>query len=118
MALPLIAILVGLIALGVLVSVVAVYRQRKGQVDTNYRALCIMGIAWLPVGIATRNPGLWGMGIIFLFVGLANRDKWKDEKKWSDLTPVERRTKLILVAVLGVLLVASLAAFFWMRRPS
>ena len=43
-----------------------------------------MGITFLPMGfilmISIKNPGFMGitaLGIIYMFIGLANRDKWK-----------------------------------------
>ena len=45
-----------------------------------------MGVCFFPLGIplfiATENPGLMGfsiLGIIYMSIGLANRDKWKDD---------------------------------------
>ena len=49
---------------------------------TNYRALFVIGITFLGAGTAlgaSVNMALFGltaMGIIFMAIGLANRDKW------------------------------------------
>lgn len=64
-------------------------RERKaGEVD--YRAFLIMGIAFLPTGLAmmivyllTELPfeiglPLFALGLACLIVGLVNRDKWKE----------------------------------------
>jgi hypothetical protein len=63
---------------------VFIWKKRVGIGDRepDYRVFFIIGLAFFPIGIATRNPGLWGMGLIFLILGVANRDKWelKDEK--------------------------------------
>jgi hypothetical protein len=55
--------------------------------EPDYRVFFIMGICFLPVGIplwiVTNNPGLLGissLGIIYLSIGLANRDKWEKNK--------------------------------------
>jgi hypothetical protein len=112
MSIPIIAIAVGLVALGLLLVAIAVYRHREGRGEPNYRALFAMGIIWLPVGIAMGNPGLWGMGFVFLIIGLVNRDKWGEERKWSDLSPTERRIKLVLLFGLTLLLIVGIAFYF------
>ena len=52
--------------------------------EPNYQAFFAIGIIWLPVGVVfmlTINPGLgiafMGMGVVYLAIGLVNRDKWK-----------------------------------------
>jgi hypothetical protein len=50
---------------------------------TNYRALFVIGITFLGAGTALAasvNSGFYGltaMGLIFMIIGLANRDKWE-----------------------------------------
>lgn len=81
---------VGMIVLGVSVLVIllgaVVWKIRKGNSpgEVNYKAFFILGIVFLPVGvtlsISTKNPGLLGisgLGVAYLAIGLANRDKWK-----------------------------------------
>jgi hypothetical protein len=48
----------------------------------NYFALFVIGITFVGAGtaLAITNPGFYGitaMGIIFMVIGLANRDKWE-----------------------------------------
>jgi hypothetical protein len=108
-----VAVLVGLLGLGLLVVVFVVKSKRGEALTTDYRALAVMGMIWVPVGVAIGNPGLWTVGVIFLVTGLVNRDKWKEQKAWSDLSMVERRTRLVLLVGLALLLVVGLAVFFW-----
>ena len=80
----------------VLVGVVALMlfwkRRREGkQSEPNYRAFLMMGTVWFPVGLASMiifflldvsfvvGLPLMVMGIIYLLIGLANRDKWERE---------------------------------------
>jgi len=95
------------------VLVVAIaYNRIKGQkVKPDYRVFFTLGIMWLPIGIATDNPGLWGMGAIFMILGLANRKKWKEEPKWSELSPERRRIRLIIIGGMTVLLLVGILAF-------
>lgn len=65
----------------------------------------------LPVGIATGNPGLWGMGAVLMVFGLANRDKWSEKPNWSELSPKRRGFKLIIMAGLTVLLLVSILVY-------
>jgi len=69
---------------GMVTAFIVVKRKKAGCTrEPDYRGLFIMGICFLPIGIplwiATGNPGLMGisaLGIIYLSIGLAKRDKW------------------------------------------
>lgn len=105
------SILIGIAIFGLLIGVV-VYNKNKGQkIEPDYRVFFSLGIMWLPIGIATDNPGLWGMGAIFMILGLANRKKWKEEPKWSELSPERRRIRLIIIGGMTVLLLVGILAF-------
>jgi hypothetical protein len=59
-------------------------QDSKEEPGTNYQVLFVLGITFLGVGAAlmVTNPGMVGlmvMGIIFMAVGLANRDKWSSQ---------------------------------------
>ena len=61
---------------------VLVFVKRHGTVPPrDYRAFFILGIVWLPLGIATDIYAFTGIGAVFMILGLANRDKWQDGKK-------------------------------------
>ena len=87
--LPLIMISIAMITLliGVIV-VVYVYKKRKQGIieKTNYQAFFTMGISFLALGIILTslvNPGFIGfiaLGIIYMAISLANRDKWEKKK--------------------------------------
>ena len=75
-----------IILLLVLIATIFIVKKKKEEginKEPDYRAFFIMGISFLPMGIiftATINPGFIGfigMGIIYMAIGLANRDKWK-----------------------------------------
>ncbi|MCP4357053.1 MAG: hypothetical protein GY796_03425 [Chloroflexi bacterium] len=107
-----VAMLIGFILFGLLVLGITLYKNKTGKGKSNYRALFAMGAAWLPAGIVLENPGLWGIGAVFLLVGLANKDKWQEEKTWSDLSPAEKKLKLALVGGLSLLLITGVAVYF------
>lgn len=112
-------LIIGVGILTVLLALIAIYilKKKTGQkVEPDYRAFFILGISFLPVGIATDNPGLWGMGVIFLILGLANRDKWKAEPKWSELGPEKRRN--VFFIILGLVMLLALGVVFFLLAKS
>jgi hypothetical protein len=108
-------ILIAVFVLIILLAAVALVLRKGKQQKPSYKTFFIMGITWLPLGIVLDNYALTGMGVIFMVIGLLNRDKWEDEPKWADLPEDEKRLKMILVTGLSVLLVAGVFAFFFFR---
>ena len=86
-----VTIMLLLIGIVVTLLMVLVLRKRKRERkagETDYRAFFIMGVAFLPTGLAMMivyffaeipfeiGLPLFALGLIYLIVGLANRDKW------------------------------------------
>lgn len=84
-------IAVGIILIGVLV-IVLVRRRRIGEdTNVNYRSFFILGVCFLPTGIAfevihftsditaflVMGLSFIAMGGSYIAIGLANRDKWQ-----------------------------------------
>lgn len=82
-----------LLVIGIVVTLllIVVLQKRKREEktgETDYRAFFIMGVAFMPTGFAmimvyffTEIPfeiglPLFALGLIYLIIGLANRDKW------------------------------------------
>jgi len=95
----------------VLLFVFFMILKKKGKRQMNYRAFFIIGITWLPIGIATQNYVLAVTGALFLTMGLLNKSKWKDQPTWNELSPEMRRMKLILISVLTFILVTGIVFF-------
>jgi hypothetical protein len=99
-----------------LLLVIFIVRSRSSDPQKkripNYRALFILGITWIPIGIGTENPGLWALGLVFMTIGLVNKAKWGQETKWADLSPQIKRTKIILFSVLTIMLLALVIVYF------
>ena len=85
-------IVLALLVLGLVVTVLSglIFWKRKkaGEpMEINYYAFFVMGICFLPlgaVGMATKNYGLMGitgLGLAYMGIGLANRDKWPADKR-------------------------------------
>lgn len=113
------AIIWGIAVIAVLVAVlgiVAVWRLRKTgfRHETDYRAFTYMGLVWIIIGsgfMFLNNlafNGLFSMGVIFLVLGLANRDKWKNAK------PMTQRQKMAWYAVLAIAVILIAGLYIWM----
>jgi len=103
------AIIIALLIIGI--AVFAINKKKGQKTEPNYRVFFMLGIVWLPIGIGTDNPGLLGLGAVFLIAGLANRSKWKEEPKWSELSPERRKIMMLVVGGLSVLLLAVIIAY-------
>ena len=82
-----------ILAIAIVVGILAVWisrrREKEGKPIVNYRAFFVMGIAWVPFSIVLMvvsfifqipvyiHLPLFALGLIYLIIGLANRDKWK-----------------------------------------
>ena len=67
-----------------LINIGCFKKKKEGKIEEpNYQAFFTMGISFLAMGIvfsAAVGPaflGFVGIGIIYMAIGLANRDKWK-----------------------------------------
>ena len=75
----------GLSLTGLAIGLLILKKRRSGDHEAvNYRAFFVIGITFLPAGVAlfasTGNSGFFGMsgmGAAFLAIGLVNREKWK-----------------------------------------
>ena len=83
-----------LLIVGILVTLLLVLglrkRKRSGKAgETDYKAFFILGLAFLPTGLAMTlvyffveipfevGLPLIALGLIYLVIGLVHRDKWK-----------------------------------------
>ena len=94
----------------------AIFFFKKGEkIEPDYRTLFIIGTTWLPLGLAMNNSFFWIMSLVLMGVGLSNKDKWRDHKKWKELDQKERSLKMTIIVVLGILLLVGVGAFFWVK---
>jgi uncharacterized membrane protein len=99
---------IGLIVIGL---VIVLYSQfKKEKIKPNYRLFFILGMTWVPLGVVfyktTRNIGFLIMGVIFLIIGLMNKDKWGE----AVIVHHQKRKLLIGLIITGLLVVAT---FLW-----
>lgn len=104
-------IVIGISILLALIALLVINKKTGQKIEPNYRLFFILGITWLPLGIAIDNSVFLGVGAAFLIAGLVNKDKWKDAPRWSELSPEQKKTKLVLVVGLAVLLLVGIVAY-------
>lgn len=90
-------------------------RRGEASLATNYKTLFIIGITWIPLGLALDIPSFWIIGIVFMIVGMANKDKWDNEPSMTE-SQKKLTTWLLIVGV--VVLVAGVAAYFFSRSDT
>jgi len=108
-----IAILILIIVLGIFAVITARKNKRR---PPDYYAFFWIGLIWTIVGLPLYREGNFAflaMGIIFLIVGLANKDKWeKNRVRWGDLTEGEKKLKMGIIIFLGLLILAGMVMFY------
>ena len=82
-------LLTGIVITLLLVVVLRKRKRKRKAGETDYRAFFIMGVVFLPTGFAMMivyvleelpfeiGLPLFALGLIYLIIGLVNRDKWK-----------------------------------------
>jgi hypothetical protein len=95
---------IGIISIIAGLAVVFVYKMsKKGwKHQTDYKAFFIMGVTWFPLGIVLDMPFFYVLGLVYMIIGLANRDKWGKKQR---ITKKQMRMKMIAV-FLGVVILA------------
>ena len=110
-------IAISLVAIAIVVFLVIWKFRHSGYMrqDTDYRAFFWMGLVWVIIGGPViwligefSMSGLFAIGVIFLAMGLANRDKWGKEGK---LTKQEAKRKVIAVIAAVLVLLAGIITF-------
>ncbi|MBR9675946.1 hypothetical protein GOV05_02985 [Candidatus Woesearchaeota archaeon] len=110
-------IIMGIILFLLLVfALIFAYLTLKGKrPETDYYSMFVMGIIFLPVGIALDMQVFFILGLVFMGVGLSHKDKWKkNHRTWSKLSEEEKKVKGIIIAVLaGLLLLGAITYYFY-----
>ena len=83
-----IVILILAILVGVILVFVTLKKRKIGKsAEPNYQVFFFIGISFIGSGIALTaaiSPGFIGimaLGVLYMIIGLANRDKWKQTEK-------------------------------------
>lgn len=99
--------LTGGIAVTIALLLVSFFVMRRGEKKhkIDYRTLFILGIVWIPIGLATGNHILWIVGLALFTVGYMNRNKWERQKPLSELDTSERKLRIALLIGLALLFI-------------
>lgn len=105
-----IAIMVGIGLVVTLIGVAVAYKVRKEKIEPDYRTIFIMGIVFAGSGSAmistlgVGSMGMFALGLIYMAIGLANRDKWKEQPK----TLSDKSRKLLIITMFATILLVGL----------
>jgi len=60
---------------------------------------------------------LFAIGIIFLVIGLANKDKWKKNRiTRKKLSKAEKNIRIVILVILSILFIVGLVVFFLTQK--
>lgn len=108
-------ILISVFGLLLLFLVFYISFKKKKKLETDYRAFYLIGIIWVFVGIINliqdEDSFFFIMGLVFLAIGLTNKDKWKEQKSL-----IEDKNKRLIVLGLIITLLLGLFFFILLRR--
>ncbi len=84
------ALIVGFSIVIVLILILVVFKKKKeGKIgEPNYQVFFNLGLLWIPIGIVfmitinfVLGIAFMGLGMSYIAIGLANRDKWVKKKE-------------------------------------
>ena len=78
-----------LVIIGLILTMVVFKRKKEGKIgEPKYQVFFILGITWIPIGIVfmvainlVLGIAFMGMGVIYMAIGLVNRDKWEINRR-------------------------------------
>ncbi|MBU4536603.1 Gmad2 immunoglobulin-like domain-containing protein [Patescibacteria group bacterium] len=97
----LIGLILGLTLLFLIVFAYLTTRDGKNNSNCNYKSIFMVGVTWLPLGIAVDVITFSILGLIFLIIGIINKDKWNNEKNNQGLGS---KSKMVLFIIFVILL--------------
>jgi uncharacterized membrane protein YidH (DUF202 family) len=111
-------IILALGVLAILVGLLAFYKFKGEKRETDYKTFFILGIIFTGFGASqlaiqgTGAIGILGLGLVYMAVGLANKDKWNEPMKVS-----ANREKFMKILVLGTVVLVGLTALLVFLAP-
>jgi hypothetical protein len=107
-------ILIVILILGFIFVLFLIKNKKKRKID--YYNLFIIGIMWVPLGIALGIYVFSLVGIVFLIFGFANKDKWETNRRtFNNLDKSEKRVMIFSLIFLFVLLIGGIIAFLFLK---
>jgi hypothetical protein len=65
--------------------------------------------------MATENSAFWTLGLVFMALELAIKEKWEKDKIWKQLAPEDLKLKLFIISILELLLLGGVVLFLLKR---
>ena len=110
-------IIIGILLLiGSIIAIFATISRRKENRKPNYKAFFIIGVCWLPLGISTGNHVFSIVGLVFMILGITHKKSWKNQPKWEELSPAEKKVKIALIIFLTLILILGIIFYFIARN--
>lgn len=117
-------IVISILILLILFGVLAFLLTRKKKHKPDYYSFFIMGLTWMVIGgglmIIRRYNDLnflFFIGLIFFVIGLANKDKWKKNRRtWKNMDKNERIIYIVAMVLVGVLVLAGFVVYFLVNK--
>jgi len=114
---PLVWALLAIVVLFLIAMIIFALSSPKKKRKTDYYNLFIMGIIFLLFGIIVQKSAFFFLGIVFMAAGLAHKKEWKkNHRSWKQLSKREKKIQYILMAVLLILLIATIAVIYLARK--
>ena len=92
-------VLFSLLVLGIVTALLIIYaykmKKNKWKQQTDYKSFFILGICMIPLGIALDMPVFFIIGLVYMAIGLTNKDKWDKKIKMS-----KQQKKMQTIAVI------------------
>lgn len=83
------SLIIAVLVVVILIIMVVMFKKKKGDKteEFNYKVFFFLGIIWIPIGsvfmIAVNlvmGIAFMGIGLSYIAIGLANKDKWMKEE--------------------------------------
>jgi hypothetical protein len=106
--------LMGVIAILIVVlALVKYFYCKKNPCKTDYKNFYTIGLIWMIIGVplyfSSDNISFFAIGVVFLAVGLANKDKWGKDTKTSS---PEFTKRYLIALVIGTAVLVLLTGLF------
>ncbi len=109
-------IIAAFLLVGFVIAIFATINRKKENRKPNYKAFFIIGICWLPLGISTGNYAFSIIGLVFMILGITHKKSWKNQPKWDELSPAEKKIKIALIIFLALILILGVVSYFIARN--
>ena len=76
----------------------------------DYKTLFLLGIIWVPVGVVLKNWALIGLGFVFLFVSIINKEKWNHNSEID--YGKNKKIKMIISMFIGIVMLLVVFIYF------